>query len=106
MGLASPWEGGDGDAAAQGYPQGQGSSQGVPGAAQCCTALPESFCISPNWGSPGLGHVEELEVEGCAGWLWGKLWQLHPWIPPVDSSQCWEHPEKPSENDALDEENM
>lgn len=20
-------------------------------------------------------------MEGCAGWLWGKLWQLHPWIP-------------------------
>lgn len=26
--------------------------------------------------------------------------------PPADSSQCWEHPEKPSENDALDEENI
>lgn len=34
-----------------------------------------------NWGSPEPGDVEELEVEECAGWLWRKLWQLHPWIP-------------------------
>lgn len=41
-----------------------------------------SFCSPQNWAPPGLGDGEELEVPVCAGWLWGKLRQLHPCIPP------------------------
>lgn len=36
--LALPRGGGDGDAAAQGHPQGQGCCRGFLGAARCCTA--------------------------------------------------------------------
>lgn len=68
--------------------------------AWCCTApggvcfLLESFCSPQNWGPPGLGDGEELEMQVCAGWLWGKLRQLHPWFPPRDCPQWGKQPEK------------
>lgn len=50
--------------------------------------------------------MEELEVEGYAGWLWGKTMAALSLDPPLDNSQCQEHPEKPPENGALEEENI
>lgn len=40
-----------------------------------------SSCSPQNWDPPGLGDGEGLEVQVCTGWLWGKLRQLHPWVP-------------------------
>lgn len=60
------------------------SVQGPLGAVQPCGGVfffLASFCSPQNWDPPGLGDREGLEVQVCAGWLWGKLRQLHPWVP-------------------------